>query len=233
MDYKQLLLTWLEKGSIQLPNMLLSHYSKMNIAETELVLLIQILSYQQKGIRFPTPEQLASTMTISSEHSSSILRQLLQKGLLTIEEGTSPEGIRYEQYSLQSLWEKMISTLELEEKSSNLQQNLMDEGDLYKAFEQEFGRPLSPIEVETLSMWIDQDHQNTTIIKAALKEAVISGKVNFRYIDRILFEWKKSGVNTIEQARAHSERFRQKQPQREKKEIPRNKSVPFYNWLEQ
>ena len=78
-------------------------------------------------------------------------------------------------------------------------------------FEKEFGRALSPFECETLAMWIDQDHHDPIIIKAALRESVMSGKLNFRYIDRILFEWKKNGIQTIDQARKHSQKFRQNQ----------------------
>jgi DNA replication protein len=109
---------------------------------------------------------------------------------------------------------------------------MKEEQDLYTCFEQEFGRPLSPLECETLAIWIDQDHHDPTIIKAALREAVISGKMNFRYIDRILFEWKKQGIETLEQARDYGQRFRKQQSspgqvQRSKK------AVPFYNWLEQ
>ncbi len=56
-------------------------------------------------------------------------------------------------------------------------------------------------------MWMDQDEHDPTIIKAALREAVLSGKLNFRYIDRILFEWKKNGIKTIEQAQQHAKSF--------------------------
>ena len=62
---------------------------------------------------------------------------------------------------------------------------------LYTVFEKEFGRPLSPFECETLGMWEDQDQHHPNLIQAALREAVMSGKLNFRYIDRILFEWKR------------------------------------------
>lgn len=84
------------------------------------------------------------------------------------------------------------------------------EGELYQQFEQEFARPLSPIEAETLSMWLDEDKHSAELISAALREAVVSGKLNFRYIDRILFEWKRNSIKTVEEAKAHSERFRKK-----------------------
>ena len=71
--------------------------------------------------------------------------------------------------------------------------------------------------------------------KAALKEAVMSGKLNFRYIDRILFEWKKNGIKTIEQAKNQGRKFRQKQLQNRKthNEVQKPAAIPFYNWLEQ
>ena len=46
----------------------------------------------------------------------------------------------------------------------------------------------------------DQDQHHPNLIQAALREAVMSGKLNFRYIDRILFEWKKNGIKTVDQA---------------------------------
>ena len=108
------------------------------------------------------------------------------------------------------------------------------EGLLYNRFEEEFCRPLSPIEAETLSMWIDQDHHSPELIMAALREAVVSSKLNFRYIDRILFEWKRNGVKTVEQAKAHGERFR-KYTQQPKTELKRERaeSYPGFNWLDQ
>ena len=66
-----------------------------------------------------------------------------------------------------------------------------EEGEIYKLFEQEFGRLLSPMEYETIGMWFDQDKHSSALIRLALKEAVLSQKLSLRYIDRILFEWKK------------------------------------------
>ena len=120
----------------------------------------------------------------------------------------------------------------LDRKQKDLENILLDEQDIYSTFEKEFGRPLSPMECESLAMWIDQDGQDPTIIKAALREAVMSGTINFRYIDRILFEWKKNGINTLEQARVHGLKFRQKTRQ-SKPSTQSSDAVPFYNWLEQ
>lgn len=117
-------------------------------------------------------------------------------------------------------------------KQSNFEKVLSEEQDLFTIFEQEFGRPLTPLECESLAMWMDQDGQDPSMIKAALRESVMSGKLNFRYIDRILLEWKKNGVNTVEKAREQGLKFRQKS-NKSNASVQSSNSVPFYNWLEQ
>ncbi len=228
------LLKWLNEGQITIPSVLLSQYKAMKLDECELVLLLHILSYIEKGNEFPTPIELSSSMTINATDCSEILRKLIQKGFIKINDGSTSDGIRFEKYSLEPLWEKLIDHFLLQEKRKEAEVNQQEETNLYTCFEQEFGRPLSPFECETLALWIDDDHHDANIIKSALKEAVISGKLNFRYIDRILFEWKKNGIKTIEQVKNHSRKFRQHQKIKPKEpDTRRQDPLPFYNWLEQ
>ncbi|MBP3964519.1 DnaD domain protein [Paenibacillus lignilyticus] len=82
------------------------------------------------------------------------------------------------------------------------------QSDLFSVFEQEFGRPLSPMECETISAWVDQDRYPDELIRFALKEAVFAGKLHFRYIDRILIEWSRNRVTNTDEAKAHTQKFR-------------------------
>lgn len=228
--HKELLEKWLNEGSVSIPNLLLQHYKQMGINEIECMLLIQIYSFSYKGIQFPTPEQLAERMTLSSEDCMQLIRTLIHKDVLHIEQHKDPvQTIYSESYSLAPLWEKLITSMT---NFENQNEAVQTEESLYTLFENEFARPLSPIECETLAMWIDEDKHSSELIKAALKEAVLSGKLNFRYIDRILFEWKKNGIETSTEAHAYGEKFR-RPPQRQKqeKDAKSNVSYPFYNWL--
>lgn len=229
---KEYFMKWFDEGSISIPNLLLTNYRNIGIDEKECMLLIHIHSFIERGNSFPTPQQLSDRMTISVEHCMETLQKLIQTGLLLIEKHEEA-SIHSESYSLKPLWERLVLTAYQNEQMKNKKNN---EDDIYSMFEQEFGRPLSPIECETLAMWIDQDQHSTALIKAALKESVLSGKLNFRYIDRILLEWKKNGVKTVQQAHSYGEKFRkynvnksqlQKGDSKQKKEI----DYPFYNWL--
>lgn len=229
------ILSWLQEGNITIPTVLFSEYQNLHLNEFELILIIHLQIFIQNGKEFPTPEELSERMTISNAECTEMLRKLVQCGFIEIIEGYSNDGIRFEKYSLEPLRERLVEQF-LQKQKTLQQENLQaEETDLYTCFEKEFGRPLSPFECESLAMWMDDDHHDPIIIKAALREAVMSGKLNFRYIDRILFDWKKNGIKTIEQAKNQGRKFRQKQHQTRKPndETQSSTSVPFYNWLEQ
>jgi DNA replication protein len=231
---KSNILAWLQEGNITVPTLLFSEYRNLNLNEIELVLLLNIITFLEKGHEFPTPEELSARMTISISDCNEMLRRLIQRGFIEIKDKYSNEGIRFEKYSVEPLWERLVEQFIINNKKSKEISNKAEETDLYTCYEKEFGRPLSPFECESLAMWMDDDHHDPIIIKAALREAVMSGKLNFRYIDRILFEWKKNGIKTIEQAKNHGLKFRQKQTQKGNvKDVSHQPSVPFYNWLEQ
>nr|WP_318509379.1 DnaD domain-containing protein [Bacillus sp. T3] len=228
------MLAWIKSGNITIPTALLTHYKKMGLSEIEMVLILHVHSFLEQGNYFPTLAQLSDRMTMDC---ASTLRRLIQRGFIEIKDNFSEEGIRFEMYSLDPLWEKLVNQFLALNNLTETAENESQETDLYTCFEQEFGRPLSPFECESLGMWLDDDHHEPVIIKAALREAVISGKLNFRYIDRILFEWKKNGIKTIEQAKSYGRKFRQHQNGQKSREDAESKpgsgAVPFYNWLEQ
>ena len=229
---REQMLTWLQEGNLTIPSFLFVHYVEMGLNEQELILLLHLQQFQKEGNAFPTFEQLSGRMSISTIECANILRKLIQRGYLEIIEELTVDQVRSEAYSLVPFQQKVVDHFLSTNKVQADVTKQEEESSLYSIFEQEFGRPLSPFECETLGMWMD-DHDDSQLIKAALREAVVSGKLNFRYIDRILFEWKKNGIKTIDQARVYSEKFRTHQ-RREQQQQPKPavKNVPFYNWLE-
>lgn len=228
---KKFMLNLLTNGSINVPSLLIEHYHEIGLNEQECMMLIQVHSFIIKGDNFPTFDDLAARMTLDETECADTLRSLIQHGFMSIVQKTENQ-IYSEAYSLLPLWDKLLIYVyrresEAEEKGS--------EKALYTIFENEFGRPLSPIECESLAMWTDEDHHTPQLIKAALREAVVSGKLNFRYIDRILFDWKKNGIKTLAQAKEHGDQIRHHQPlQRpgrgtEDKKTPK---MPAYDWLD-
>ncbi|MGM9987483.1 MAG: DnaD domain-containing protein [Bacillaceae bacterium] len=229
---KEYFFKWFEEGSVAIPKILLNHYGELGMNEVECMVILHIHTSIESGNHFPTPTDLSKKMTINEQECMHVLRGLIQKGLLAIWEKKELNGIKTEYYSLQPLWEKLLQVLVQAQTVSNLEEIEVKQDNLYTIFEKEFGRPLSPFELETLGMWQDQDQHSEQLIKAALREAVMVGKMNFRYIDRILFEWKRAGIKSVEQAVERGQKFRQHQRQQTQPKEKKPENITFYNWLE-
>lgn len=217
-------------GGVFIPSVLLRTYRALGLEEADVLLLFQLMAYRDaEGIGFPTPEQLAERMGKPVTEVVYSLRKLMKEGMLTIEEDAEPmTGIRSERYdwtswllragqqaaamkreagAAASMANRQTATAAATAVSGEV--SVEPSGDnLFSVFEQEFGRPLSPMECETIAAWLDQDRYTDDIIRFALKEAVFAGKLHFRYIDRILLEWSRNRVTNADEARAHSQKFR-------------------------
>ncbi|RDW22068.1 DnaD domain-containing protein [Oceanobacillus chungangensis] len=210
-------------NQLPIPIKLLTSYHSLGLDEREVMVIIHLLRYLQENNDFPTPFELAEQMTISEKDCANILRKLIQNDFLAIEQQKNEEQQLSESYLLDPLWEKLYSPLPVQEEQTV--------GTIFILFEQEFGRPLSPFEIETINAWLDEDEIAPALIKAGLRESVLMGKLNFKYIDRILREWKKKGIHSVEQARDASKNFHNKQVIKQDNQQKRDTSF-YYNWLE-
>ena len=78
------------------------------------------------------------------------------------------------------------------------------------------------MEYEIINGWKEVNFKEELII-AALKEAVYNGVNNLRYIDKILYEWKRKGIHNIEDVERNKLEFKQ---------IRENKQELYdYDWL--
>lgn len=113
---------------------------------------------------------------ILNTYSSLLTKKLISVSLV------KTNGLSSEEINLDMFYDKLIMNTKTEEVST----------DIYSKFESEFGRVLSPIEYETINRWISSGVKEDLIL-SALKEAVVSGACNLRYIDKIIYSWTKKG----------------------------------------
>ena len=86
-----------EAGHVSIPVMLFNYYAKLGLNELEFMLILQVKKYKENGNQFPTPTELSQHMSISTSECTSILRTLIQKGFLMIEE-SEQDTILFEYY---------------------------------------------------------------------------------------------------------------------------------------
>lgn len=160
-------------------------------------------------------EELSKNIGISLEKAYQIFNSLLSKKLIVIESTKDIEGRMIERVNLDNFYD-MITEEKIEEKKEETKT------DIYSVFEKEFGRPITSMEYEIINAWLENNYSEELII-GALKEAVYNGVNNFRYIDKILFEWSKKGFKNLSDVRNHLEKKEENKPKKE---------LFDYNWLD-
>lgn len=96
---------------------------------------------------------------------------------------TNKNGEVIEKISLDPLYDRLALNKTVENKNV----------DIFALFERELGRTLSSFEYELINKWLDSGIKED-IIKGALKEAILNDVRNFKYIDKIVYEWSKNDV---------------------------------------
>lgn len=208
---------------MSIPTPLLLNYKRLGLQEIEVMILLHIHHSIQIGNDFPTPQEICQYVTLSENQLLEHLRSLMQRNMVEIKELSNEQNQLSEAYSLDPLWEKLFTPNEEVVVENH-------EGTIFILFEQEFGRPLSPFEIETINAWLDEDKMAPSLIKAALRESVLMSKLNFKYIDRILRDWKRKGIHTVEQARESSKSFR-KPPIKKQYQTEKKDTSIYFNWL--
>ena len=143
-----------------------------------------------------------------------MISQLETKGIVKIEL-KNINGINTEVCNLDNLYEK-LSIKVIKKEDTN------DFKSIYDIFETELGRTLSPIEYELVGEWLNDNSEE--ILKLALKEATYNGVSNFRYIDRIIHEWKKKGIKTKDDVIKNNQEFRNNKSEKKQELFD-------YDWL--
>lgn len=176
-----------QEKSFQINKLILKSIKTLNLSLNEFLLLMYFIN-EKNSLDL---ENIKDTLGLTDEEVLNTYSDLVSKCLIEVivnrENGKVVETI-----SLDMFYDKLIL-------NSKENKNEIKETDIFSKFENEFGRSLSPIEYETINNWINNGVKEETII-SALKEAVLNGVTNLRYIDKIIYEWtKKSNMKEREE----------------------------------
>ena len=188
----------IEDGNIVIPIYILKFYKKLNLSMEEFVFLMYLYNKQDK-IDF-NPERIATDLNIDIMEVMGYISVLTDKGYLTLDVFKTENNILEEVINLSPFYEKismlLLNTQEVVSK---------DEKHLLKYIEEELGRPLNSIEIKTIESWT-MNEINESLIKEALAMALKDGVFSLKYIDKILFDWKTRGFQTIDDVKKSSEK---------------------------
>lgn len=150
---------------------------ELQISDYECHILLIVYTLKDIGVKTVTPQMIQNYSMLSPQELDKILASLLNKKLIRNHLGS---------ISLNDLEQRLLQ----ENKDNEVKEETIN---LLSVFEEQFGRALSPIELNIIRDWKESNYSDEMIIKA-LKEAVKSQVLNFRYIEKILENWAKNGI---------------------------------------
>lgn len=209
---------YLEAGETTISNLVLENYAGLGMSDAEFLLWLQLFRFQKQGNTFPDLKKIAQLMNKSVEEIYNLLNALVEHQALEITSSHNALGELVDSYSLYPL----INLIEQEENRQMSvpvkKETKVGLAELNSAFEEAFGRLLNSIELEQLRDWVEKDGYSPELILLALKEAVLNQVRRFRYIERILMDWKTNDIQTREQVEEAQKRRKMKLLQKEERE---------------
>lgn len=160
---------------INFSKLLLIKAKELKINDLQSHLLLIIMTMQDLNIRPINPQTISKLSSLSLKQIDEILLSLLDMHIIDRKQG---------KLDLSPLYQYLLKEEVQKEQAV----------DLVSIFEDAFGRSLSQRELEIINSFKRAGYHDEMIVDA-LNEAVKSGVINFRYIEKILENWSRYGVN--------------------------------------
>lgn len=214
----KMLVDIVKSKNVVIPLYLYKLKDKLDISMDEFMLMMYL--YNEGELVLFDLNRISNELGLKINDLMNTIGILNGKGLIELKVITNDKNVMEEYISLENFYNK-ISLLLMDSKEEQEEDN----SNVFSMIEQEFGKTLSPIEYEIIKAWLESN-KSVELIGCALKESVMNGVRNLRYMDKILYEWEKKGIRTKADVESHMNN-------RRKKEESKKVDVFDYDWLEE
>ena len=200
-----------KSGNLVLPSDLLLNYNRLFSSSDDFLVWQFFYLQNTTALGELSPSQIAEKIGKQVTEVNQAISRLTDKGLLqyrTIELNGEIEVIFDATLALDRL-----DQLFEKQAPNQVQSAPNDLKSLVDTFQQELGRLLSPFEIEDLEKSLKEDGISADLIKEALREAVLNGKPNWKYIQAILRNWRHEGIKSVAQVEAKRQEREATNPQ--------------------
>lgn len=211
-----------KNGNIVVPIFLLKNIEKLKLKMEEFIFLMYLYSLGDKFLF--NPNKFSEDLNMNLTDVMNYIGILTDSGFIRVEVLKNEKGLMEEVVILDDFFHK-IALLTIDEVNS---ESKSSSSNIYEIIEKEFGRTLSPIEYEIIKAWLE-NNMSEDLIKEAIKEATFNGVSNLRYIDKILYEWGKAGIQTVQDV----EENRKKRNVSKEKDSDIDMDIVDWNWFDE
>ena len=214
----KIMIDMIKSKNIVIPLYLYRLKDKLDLSMDEFVFIMYL--YNEGEFVLFDLNKINEDLGINHNELMNLIGILSGKNLIEFKVIDNDKGIKEEYLSLESFYSK-VSLLLMDNKDDKKEEQV----NVFSMIEQEFGKTLSPMEYEIIKAWLESN-KSVELISCALKESVMNGVPNLRYMDKVLYEWEKKGIKTKEDVENHISN-------RRKKEETKKVDVFDYDWLEE
>jgi len=185
-----------KQGALNFGEILAITYKRLGLDESSYAFLVLFARLIKEKPSDWSLAEITELMTINVHVCSQIFMGLINDGLLLVESIEDDQGRRSENYSLSPLFLKIEALLR---SDANVRRQHELES-LYTKIEQLFG-VLSPRDIELVQMWMSDDGMDASLIELALAEMQMYDIRSLKYVDKILLDWKRKNIYTVDEAK--------------------------------
>ena len=211
-----------KNGNIVVPLYLLKNYKELNLEMDEFIFLMYLYNIGDKFLFDPI--KFSNDLGIDTTLVMNYIGVLSDKKLIKVEVLKNEKNVMEEIVSLDDFYNKITCfTIGDVTKDNDVTDSL-----IFELIEKEFGRTLNSNEYEIIKAWLDNNYSEE-LIKEALRESVNNNVSSIRYMDKILYEWSKKGINNAEDVL----KMKNKHSEKEEKDIDIDTEIFDWNWLDE
>ncbi len=190
----------------------LKQIKKLNLSLNSILLLIYFINQNKSMLNI---EELNKMFELTEEEIMIAFNDLISRQLIEIKMNKNVNKKIEEIIDLSPFYNLIENDYKEVKKETKAKE-------IFNIFESEFGRTLSPMEFELIDGWL-KSGVNEELLIGALKEATFNGVRNFRYIDKIIYEWNRQGFKSMADVNKNIVRS-------DKRDL--DKTLFDYNWLD-
>lgn len=226
----QTLQRYIQAGETNVSNLLLHHYKELGMTTSQFVLYLQFKSYQERGVMNPDIRTIAKNLGTSERQVFEQLHQMMTNQFVEQKIRHLDDGKEDAIYDFSKLINKLALLDDNEQELETTGDHPTSRQQTFNQLESEFGRTLSSMELQIVNDWLDKDHYTGTMIKLALRQAVMNSAINLQYMDRILQSWDHQGLRTEHDISEHERQFEERRisNQKVKKKTLNGPKIPIY-----
>lgn len=217
-----------KNGNIVIPMYLLKNYKNMNLGLDEFVYLMYLYHHGDNFVF--DPATFSNDLNISLSDVMVLSDNLTNKGFINVSVVENDKGYVEDIITLEGFYNKIKSFL-VDDSANDSEGSTANESTVYEVIEKEFGRTISPFEYEIINAWIQNGYSDEIIIEA-VKEAVFNGVSTLKYIDKILYEWNKKGIKTIEDVEKNRQKRSNEVESNKEKDTNIDLDIVDWDWFE-